>query len=151
MFELKIPPLLLAGAIAVAMTVGFFMTSTWDVIDPVRIAAGVVLACAGLAIMFTGAATFRRHGTTFNPKKPNEASLVVRTGIYEKTRNPMYLGMLVGLCGVAIVLSGMVVWWGPLVYFLWINFFQIIPEERAMEKNFGSDYLDYKKTAKRWI
>jgi len=151
MFELKIPPLILAGVITIAMTVGFFMTSSWDVIDPVRIAAGVVLASAGLAIMFTGAATFRRHDTTFNPKKPNEASHVVRTGIYERTRNPMYLGMFVGLCGVAIILSGIVVWWGPLVYVLWINFFQIVPEERALEKKFGSDYLEYKKTAKRWI
>jgi len=151
MFELKIPPLFLAVIIAVMMIVYFFIRIDWPVIDPVRIAAGVVLSAAGLAVMFTGAATFRRHDTTFNPRNPHEASLVVSTGIYGRTRNPMYLGMLTGLSGLAIVLGGVVVWSGPLVYLLWITFFQIIPEERAMEKNFGADYLDYKKRVRRWI
>ncbi|NLY34754.1 MAG: isoprenylcysteine carboxylmethyltransferase family protein, partial [Alcaligenaceae bacterium] len=40
---------------------------------------------------------------------------------------------------------------GVLAYVLYITRFQIIPEERVMEKLFGQEYLAYKAKVRRWL
>ena len=45
-------------------------------------------------------------------------------------------------------------WFGIIIlmFFVWyINKFQIIPEEEAMEKLFGNKYSEYRQKVRRWI
>ena len=110
----------------------------------------VFLVC-GFLSGFSGIVAFRRKGTTIDPKKPQKASHLVREGIYQWTRNPMYLGMLLILIGGAIRTGSP---FGILPIFLFIFYmtrFQIIPEEKALKKRFGSVYEDYCRKVRRWI
>lgn len=76
---------------------------------------------------------------------------LVNSGPYRVSRNPMYV-------------SGLFVWFGWAVFYgspavfaalvlLWIVFaFRVIPqEERLLEELFGDDYLEYKRSVRRWI
>ncbi len=112
--------------------------------------AGIV-AFIGLICDFLGAVSFRKVKTTVNPMSPEKSSALVCTGIYKYSRNPMYLGMALLLLAWAIYLASAWSLLGIVAYVLYITRFQIIPEERAMEKLFGQEYRDYKAKVRRWL
>lgn len=151
MLELKIPPPVYALLLGFAMwfldyqlPLLEWIPAPWNLLGFVLIAAAFFMDTSSLLLFF------RRH-TTINPLKPQNASGLVTTGPYRFTRNPMYLGLL-------MILSGFATWLGSLspffllpVFYLVITYWQIIPEERILEKKFGQDYLDYKQKVRRWI
>ena len=94
---------------------------------------------------------FKKYRTTVNPMKPEETTALVTTGIFSMTRNPMYLGLFFAISGTILIFGS---WFGIilLIYFVWyINKFQIMPEEEAMEKLFGKKYNEYRQNVRRWI
>ena len=89
--------------------------------------------------------------TSVNPISPDNASTLVVTGLYNFTRNPMYLGMLLLLLAWGLYLGNafnMLVAAGFVSY---MNNFQIKPEEEALEKKFGGVYKNYMIKVRRWF
>ena len=94
---------------------------------------------------------FKKDKTTVNPINPEETTTLITTGIFSITRNPMYLGLFFVISSTVLFFGS---WFGIiiLIFFVWyINKFQIIPEEEAMEKLFGNKYNEYRKNVRRWI
>ena len=110
----------------------------------------LVLVSAGFLFGIAGVVTFRRAGTTVDPTKPRASSLVT-WGVYAISRNPMYLGGLVMLLGWALFLSNALAFLLLPSYILYINRFQIAPEERALTSLFGATYAAYQVRARRWL
>ena len=98
-----------------------------------------------------GFASFRRAKTTVNPMKPDSASSLVVSGIYDLTRNPMYLGFLVILVGWAFFLSNALGFIFLPLFVLYMNRFQIEPEERALASVFGEAFASYRSRVRRWL
>jgi protein-S-isoprenylcysteine O-methyltransferase Ste14 len=94
---------------------------------------------------------FRRAKTTIDPVHVGNASVVVSTGIYGITRNPMYVAMTLLLLSWALYLANVWLLIGPLFFVLFITRFQILPEERAMTARFGATYSKYKARVRRWL
>jgi protein-S-isoprenylcysteine O-methyltransferase Ste14 len=150
--ELKIPP----PAVALLFGVFMWLASLW--VAPVdvspaaaRVAVAVATASVGLGIGVAGMVSFVRARTTMNPTKPSATSSLVTGGIFRFTRNPMYLSLVLYLLAWAVYLSS---WLGFLflpVFVLYINQFQIKPEERALSSLFGAEYASYKATVRRWL
>jgi protein-S-isoprenylcysteine O-methyltransferase Ste14 len=105
----------------------------------------------GIGFSVGGVLAFRRARTTLNPTKPEQASSLVRSGVYRVTRNPMYVGLLCVLVAWAVFLSSAWALLGPLIFVLYIGRFQIAPEERALAKLFGSEFADYQAKVRRWL
>jgi len=150
--ELKVPPPAV-GLLAVLAMWGIARAVAPSFAWPasVRITALVALVLVGAAFTLVGAAAFRRVGTTVSPLKPQRASSLVTTGIYRFTRNPMYLGMVVALIGVAVYFATPWTLLGPVAFVLYMTRWQIVPEERALLALFGSDYTGYCGRVRRWI
>ena len=110
----------------------------------------VIIALAGGGFAATGAATFRRAGTTISPLKPENTSALVVTGVYRVTRNPMYLGLLCVLTAWTLQLGNFVVAAFPVLFVLYMNRFQIGPEERMLRSKFGADFDTYCGRVRRW-
>lgn len=148
--ELKIPPPL------VALVTGLLMWSAARLVPPLalpdvmRVAVAVVLAGAGVGLAVAGVLTFRRAKTTVNPTTPAAASALVRTGVFRFTRNPMYLGLLLCLVAWAIYLSNVLALLIAPLFVLFMNRFQIAPEERALAALFGDSFAAYKRDVRRW-
>ena len=70
---------------------------------------------------------------------------------FSVTRNPMYLGILIGMIGLAIAIGTIAGIVAALVFFLFVNAVSIPYEEKKMEAQFGDDYRGYKKRVRRWI
>lgn len=111
----------------------------------------ILIAGFGLLIDLVSMQNFRSAKTTVNPLKPEKANALVVAGFYKYTRNPMYVGMLFILTGWALYRGHPASILAVAGFVLYMNRFQIIPEERAMLKNFGTDYQDYKKRVRRWL
>ena len=76
---------------------------------------------------------------------------MVTHGVYRFTRNPMYLGLLLILLGLAVYLASPWVLLGPVAFAAFITRFQIQPEERALTARFGATYTDYCARVRRWL
>lgn len=103
------------------------------------------------ALILAGIISFRLARTTVDPTHPEKATAVVTTGIYQFTRNPMYLGFLLILMALGFKLANPVTW-VILPCFLWyMNHYQIKPEERALTELFGAEYEAYLQQVRRWL
>jgi len=110
---------------------------------------GFVLA--GALTCLAGVASFRRARTTVNPMKPDSTAALVVAGIYNYSRNPMCLGFLLILLGWALFLSnGLALLLLP-AFVLYMNRFQIRPEERVLAALFAHDYAAYHARVRRWL
>lgn len=149
--ELKIPPVAVFLIFAAAMWALSRMTPAGDFNLPYAAAIGTVLAVLGLAVAIAGVREFRRQQTTVNPTKPEEASAVVSGGVYRLTRNPMYLGLAGWVLALGLFLQNIVALACLPAFVLYMNRFQIRPEERVLQEKFGAEYLGYRATVRRWL
>jgi protein-S-isoprenylcysteine O-methyltransferase Ste14 len=149
--EHKIPPPVVGLAIAAGMWAVAGLPPFLRFSDPVRYSLIAALAAIGVAIALGGVLAFRRARTTVNPLKPETSAALVSSGVYSFTRNPMYLGMVMVLIAWAVYLSSVWCLAGPLAFAWFITRFQIIPEERVLEKLFGADFSTYRKRVRRWL
>jgi protein-S-isoprenylcysteine O-methyltransferase Ste14 len=118
---------------------------------PGRRAVAIALLVLGAAISLAGVIEFRRARTTTNPLRPGAASSLVVTGIYTRTRNPMYLGFAVALFAWSAWLAHPVTLLGIAGFVAWMNRCQIVAEERAISTLFGEEFARYRNRVRRWI
>jgi protein-S-isoprenylcysteine O-methyltransferase Ste14 len=149
--ELRIPPPVVGLLVAAGMWVVAHLPPLLELPKLVRVLVAGALAAMGIAMAVGGVLSFRRAKTTVNPLKPETSAALVSTGVYSFTRNPMYLGVLLVLFGWAAYLSSIWAVFGPVLFALYITRFQIVPEERALDRRFGAPFAEYKKRVRRWL
>lgn len=147
----KIPPPIVTLVIALAMWLISFYAPAVAVPGGFRISIVTLFVLAGVVVCGLGVIEFRRAKTTVNPLRPETASALVATGIYQYTRNPMYLGFLLFLIAWATYLSSPATLLGPAGFILYMNHFQIQPEEQVLQRIFGQPYENYKLKVRRWL
>ncbi|WP_247596754.1 isoprenylcysteine carboxylmethyltransferase family protein [Hydrogenophaga sp. PAMC20947] len=148
--ETRIPPPVVALVLAFLMWNG----SVWlGAVSPPawRLALVAALVALGAVCDLSGVWAFHRARTTVNPMKPGSATSLVTAGIYRWTRNPMYVGMVLFLTAGAVYLWSIWALPGPLAFVVYINRFQIGPEERVMRARFGEAYEAYCRRVRRWM
>jgi protein-S-isoprenylcysteine O-methyltransferase Ste14 len=149
--ELKIPPPAVGFIVGGLTWLANWAAPALNVALTGREAVAILVAIAGATIIGLGVVSFSRAKTTVNPMKPDSASSLVVTGIYGVTRNPMYLGVFVILIGWAIFLSNALGFVCLPLFILYMNRFQIEPEERALASLFGKDFAAYRSRVRRWL
>tara|TARA_B110000438_G_C15639786_1_gene574778 strand:- start:87 stop:557 length:471 start_codon:yes stop_codon:yes gene_type:complete len=111
----------------------------------------LLFVIAGILLALAGVKEFKQQQTTVNPLDPSKSSSLVTSGIYQFSRNPMYLGMLLGLLGWADLLDVIWAYSGAMAFFIYISLFQIKPEEDVMQQKFGEDFIQYCMKVRRWL
>ena len=110
---------------------------------------GVTLIAVAIALFYYSAMKFRAARTPVPARKPT--TVIVRTGPYRFSRNPIYLAFSLFQLGIGTWLDS--VWLlATLVGAVALIHFVVIPrEERYLERRFGAQYLDYKASVRRWL
>jgi protein-S-isoprenylcysteine O-methyltransferase Ste14 len=111
---------------------------------------GWAVFALGFAVSASGRLAFARADTEVVPVSKKNSALVT-SGPFGVTRNPMYLGILTGLIGLAVVLGTIAGFVAAAAFFLFVNFISIPYEEEKMERQFGDGFRAYKKRVRRWI
>jgi protein-S-isoprenylcysteine O-methyltransferase Ste14 len=110
---------------------------------------GVALVVVSILVLGASVRRFRAAGTPVPARKPT--TTIVRTGPYRFSRNPIYLGFSLLHLGIAMWVNS---WWlvATLAAAVAIIHYVVIPEEeRYLEAKFGTAYLDYKVSVRRWL
>jgi len=149
--ELKIPPPALMLLFAVTMWLLSVSAPSLALALPWRVPVALIFWSAGIAIALAALFEFRRAKTTVNPLTPEAAAAIVTSGIYRYSRNPMYVGLLLALSGWFVWLSHLLAFVLLPMFVLYINRFQIEPEERALSAKFGGLFRDYRHSVRRWL
>ncbi len=149
--ELKVPPLALVLLVGAAMWLASVVAPALALLVPFKYAIAIAVALAGTSAVLLGAFSFRRASTTLNPLHPEAASSLVTTGIYRVTRNPMYLGFALVLLAWAVLLGNALAFVLVPAFALYMNRFQIEPEERALSTMFGAEFAAYQRRVRRWL
>jgi protein-S-isoprenylcysteine O-methyltransferase Ste14 len=149
--ENKIPPPLVGLLIGLGMWGLSTVTPVILLTNTVKSVLVIGFIALGIFFDLAGIISFRRAKTTVNPLKPNTASTLVTSGIYQVTRNPMYVGFVAFLLAWASFLSSA---WALILiplYMLYIQRFQIAPEERALTALFKEEFTQYKAQVRPWL
>ena len=110
---------------------------------------GVLPLVAGIVIALVASRQFSKVGTNIVPL--TDSSHFVTDGMFKLSRNPMYLGMVLALIGVALLLNRILPWLVLPVFLFVIQFLFIAREEVKMHQQFGKPYLAYKDQVRRWF
>jgi protein-S-isoprenylcysteine O-methyltransferase Ste14 len=146
---IDIPPVWLVGALGLCWLIGHFdpwhLSFGWPVVN---LLAGLLIG-AGVVLMVLAIIELRKWKTTVIPHQ--EAGHLVTSGIFKRSRNPIYLGD-------TLMLAGFILYWDaplalPLVpIFLWViekRF--VIPEENRLRTKFRQAFHTYCQNTRRWI
>lgn len=149
--ELKVPPLVLVLITAALMWAAARWVASMPLAFPgVTLVAGACLV-AGVGIVTAGVLQFRAAGTTVDPRIPDQSAHLVDGGNYGITRNPMYLGFVLILLAWGLYLGNAIALALVPLFMLYMNRFQIVPEERSMRALFGRSYEEYASRVRRWF
>jgi protein-S-isoprenylcysteine O-methyltransferase Ste14 len=114
----------------------------WGMLGLLPLAVGLFLNCAADA-------AFHSANTTVKPFV--QSNTLVTEGVYRISRNPMYLGFLLILTGMAVLLGSLTPFVVIPVYAFLIHHFFIVVEERMLAQKFGGQWQDYQQRTRRWL
>ena len=109
----------------------------------------LIVAGAVIALGLWSVVLMRRSGQSENPWKPT--TRILERGPFRVTRNPMYLQMVVGCVGFAVLLANPWILLLTPLCALALQRWAIVPEEEYLERKFGAAYLAYKRRVRRWL
>ena len=145
----RIPPPL------VTLIFGFIIFLTKNIFPKIKIsnniAFGSLFILIGILIASSSIILFKRYRTAITPINPKSATKLITGGIYKFSRNPMYFSLLLLLIGISIMTNPIGGFIFIPIFILYLNLFQILPEEKAMTDLFKDEFLEYKNSVRRWI
>lgn len=149
--RLKIPPVVVTLIIGLLMFILAKFLPFGDFSFTGRIYLMYVLLGLGALIGLWSLVQFFNKKTSVNPLAPDSATKLVSGGIYSITRNPMYLSLLLLLLAWGLFLGNAFNTLLAAAFVSYMNRYQIKPEEEALEKIFGNEFLAYKIKVRRWF
>jgi protein-S-isoprenylcysteine O-methyltransferase Ste14 len=113
------------------------------------ISVGLMLMAVGVSVVVLARRELARYRQPTDPGWPT--SRMVTSGVFSVSRNPLYLGGIIVLVGLALLLN--------LLWFLVIlipslivcHYVLIVPEERYLTAKFGEEYQTYAAAVHRWL
>jgi protein-S-isoprenylcysteine O-methyltransferase Ste14 len=134
---------------AIALQLAVPLSLPHGFLTPAIILGGVALIIVGAALVVLGRREFAQYSQPTDPGLPT--SKVVTTGVFAVSRNPLYLGGVCVLAGIALAvnLSWVLVLLLPAL--VACHYVLIAPEEKYLAAKFGEEYRLYTIKVHRWI
>lgn len=111
----------------------------------------LLMIAIGLLVIVLCAVTFIRKKTTLNPLKPELATILISSGLYQYSRNPIYLGFVIILAGWGMYLNNIPALLLIAGFIFYMDQFPIELEEKLLSQIFGDQFEIYKRNVRRWL
>jgi len=118
-------------------------------LTPAIFPGGAAFIIVGVAFVVLARREFAQRGQPTDPGRPT--SSVVTTGVFSVSRNPIYLGAVCFLIGIALAVDLPWVLVLLLPALIACHFVLIAPEEKYLAAKFGEEYRTYAASVQRWI
>ena len=143
------PPVAWALAFVVGLGLGWLYPLRFVPTSVPRAWVGGGVFAVSFVLAIWAVVTIQKAGTRVETNKPTTA--IVANGPYRVTRNPIYIGMFLGLTGLAIGFDNSWVFATLVPFYLVIRYGVIAREEAYLERKFGAVYRGYKSRVCRWL
>jgi protein-S-isoprenylcysteine O-methyltransferase Ste14 len=143
-----LPPTYLLVAIVIMLALHLVFPVIKIIPTPWNILGIVPLAC-GLALNLAADKAFREAGTTVKPFE--ESAVLITSGVFRLSRNPMYLGYVLILIGIAIMVRSLMPYVVILVFAVLMERVFISVEEQMLVDTLGQAWSAYAEKVRRWI
>jgi protein-S-isoprenylcysteine O-methyltransferase Ste14 len=110
---------------------------------------GALIGLSGLGLLLAAASVMLKGGTNIPTFQP--ALAVVEGGIYARTRNPMYLGVVLGMIGLGLLAKSLWLLLSVIPVWLVLHYAVVLREEAYMAARFGAAYTRYRDATPRWF
>ena len=147
-FTKVMPPTWMLIAIII-MLISNFIFPVVQVVPPLGNLIGLVLLASVILLNLITDNAFKRVGTTVKPYQ--ESSSLVTSGVFQISRNPMYLGMVLTLLGIAVLLRSLTPLFVIIPFAILIDRTYIRVEEQMLAEKFGAKWQAYKIKTRRWL
>jgi protein-S-isoprenylcysteine O-methyltransferase Ste14 len=141
------PPIVLLAAIALGVVLNLIWPFRF--IPSALVLAGPVVVFAAVLLFLLSLREFRSHGTSV--RGTERTTMVVRTGPYRFSRNPIYLAFVLFILGLSLWLNDLWLLVALAAFAGFISIMIIPREERFLERNFQPQYSEYKAAVRRWL
>lgn len=121
----------------------------WEGVSFSWLWGGVILVLAGFSLMLWSWGLFKIRNIAICPRA--KTVRLITNGPYRFTRNPMYLGFVLILAGLALSVGTPPFYLSAIGYFMIINFVFCPYEESKLINSFGAEYIQYLSRVRRWI
>jgi len=135
--------------VGIALHFIFPITLPQGILRPVVILMGSVFIVIGIGLVILARREFAHFRQPTDPGRPT--TKVIKTGVFALSRNPLYLGGVLFLLGIALVLNMLWVLIMLLLSMFLCHFVLIIPEEQYLAAKFGEEYKEYTGSVRRWL
>jgi protein-S-isoprenylcysteine O-methyltransferase Ste14 len=143
------PPLVWALAAVVGIALGWLAPWPFMPAAVPAIWVGAALVVLAVALFVWAIITMTRAGSNVPTSRPTMA--IVDAGPYGFTRNPIYLGMMMSLVGLAIAFDSIWSLAALVFFFLIIRYGVVAREEAYLDRKFGDLYRSYRARVRRWL
>jgi protein-S-isoprenylcysteine O-methyltransferase Ste14 len=134
--------------LAIAALAQYAVPVEWPMLPSYAI-AGSAIAALGFGIMIRAWWLFRQHETAICPTA--ETTSFITDDLYALTRNPMYLGMVLILAGIALLAGSWPIYVVTIIYALILNHVFCSYEERKLRNQYRDQYAVYAARVRRWL
>jgi len=110
---------------------------------------GIIPLVTGVFLNLKADAAFKREQTTVKPFERSRA--LVTTGVFQISRHPMYLGMVLILLGIAILMGSLAPLVVIVIFAALMELVFVRTEERMLEERFGPEWIAYRKNVRKWV
>ncbi len=137
------------STITIALILEWFLPTTLKINTTLSITIGILLIIIAWTIIFTAKYQFKKHDQKSGPN--NETTLLIQSGLFAHTRNPIYVGVLLISPALGLIIGSIWLLLATIPIFFLIQHFLIIPEENYLKTKFGDTYIEYCKKVRRWV
>src|SRR5215510_11166106 len=143
------PPLALLLAIMAGLALNWLVPLPCLPADLPRLWLGAAVFAVGLALAIWAITTMTRAVSNVPTNLPT--TTIVERGPYRRTRNPIYLGMFLGLIGLTVALNNLWLLAMLVLFAIVIRYGVVAREEAYLERKFGDVYRSYRSRVRRWL
>jgi protein-S-isoprenylcysteine O-methyltransferase Ste14 len=150
-FNLKIPPVAIGASSIFLVWLLYQYLPIYHIDFIYKDLLAFTITATGIVVALSGVAVFIKSRTTVDPMCPEKARELVIIGIYKYSRNPMYLGILMVIIGSAVYFAALSSFFIVPLFMAYMNRYQILPEEAALQEKFGEQFTRYANNVRRWL
>ena len=143
------PPLAWGLAVIAGLALNWLVPLPFLPVDLPAGWLGAMVFILALALVAWAIVTITRAGSNVPTNLPT--TTIVASGPYRFTRNPIYLGMFLGLIGLAIAFDNLWLLMMLVPFALVIRYGVVAREETYLERKFGDVYRRYRARVRRWL
>ena len=136
------------GLLATSYVIGEFIISKYPLIYAFNL-LGILGLISSTFIFISGFNMFKSYDE--NPEPTSTTNLIIKTGIFSYTRNPIYLSFVMFFLSMFLVLENVMYFLSAVGLAVWLHNYVIKSEENFLLNTFSDEYDRYMKAVKRWI